>query len=146
MIFLTIFVIIPLIEVGLFLVVGDAVGIAMTLMLCVLTAMIGAALIRQQGLQTLASAHEAMQNQDLPVQELFDGICLAIAGVTLMTPGFFTDAIGFILLVPQIRAYLREYLAHRIEVHFEAQDAKNASSRTTIIEGEFKRLDDDKIE
>lgn len=148
--FFIIFIIISLTEIALFVVVGDIVGLVLTLLLCVVTAMIGAALIRHQGLQTVFAAKEALQHNELPINELFDGICLAIAGVTLMTPGFFTDGIGFSLLFPPLRLALRHYLAQKFKVHMQEDiqgsdknyEAGNNNSR--FIEGEFEKLDEEK--
>lgn len=143
MLFLIIFVIIPLIEIGLFIAVGDYAGIMPTLMLCVLTAVIGAGLIRYQGLHTLAAAREAMEGNRLPVAELFDGICLAVAGVLLMTPGFFTDTMGFLLLFPPVRVFLRHYLGKKFEIY---ADGANVQGDSSVIDGEYIRVDYEKIE
>lgn len=138
--FLIIFVCIPLIEIALFMEVGEAVGLTKTLLLCLLTAMIGAFVIRKQGLNTLRTAQNSMNKNELPVQEIFDGLCLAVAGLTLMTPGFFTDAIGFSLLLPPFRNWLRhilgEYLEKRFNIH--PQPPQNEA-----IDVEFKRIDED---
>ena len=144
MIFFIIFFIIPLIEIALFISVGGAIGVVKTLLLCLLTAGIGAVLIRQQGLQTLFSARKAMNRGDIPLNEFFDGICLAVAGALLMTPGFFTDAIGFSLLVPPVRTWLRHYLAARFDVTDAGMPGADFTARrdTTIIEAEYERLDE----
>ncbi len=152
MILFLFFVVVPLIEIGLFITVGDEIGILMTLLLCVLTAMIGAALIRAQGLATLFSARSSMEYGKLPVSELFDGLCIAIAGALLMTPGFFTDAVGFSLLVPQIREKLRHYgAAHfNLEIHgaksgFQGgYDNRPGSPRDpNIIDVEYETIESD---
>lgn len=106
MLLFILFLVIPLIEISLFIVVGDEIGIISTLLLCVLTAVIGATLLRQQGLRTLFTAQKQIDEGLLPLREIFDGFCLAIAGATLITPGFFTDFIGFMLLLPPMRDLL----------------------------------------
>ena len=98
--FIILFIIIPLVEIYFFLLVGDAVGILQTLLLCVLTAIIGGFLVKKQGLETLFNAQKNLQGGTLPMKEIFDGFCLVVAGALLMTPGFFTDIVGFSLLVP----------------------------------------------
>lgn len=118
MLFFIIFLIIPLIEIGLFISVGEEVGVLNTLLLCFATAVVGSILVRYQGLETLFSARKAMEQHDLPVQEMFDGVCLLVAGLMLITPGFFTDTVGFILLVPPIRAVLRGFALHHIQIRF----------------------------
>jgi UPF0716 protein FxsA len=148
MIFFLIFVIIPLIEIALFLMAGDAFGILPTLLMCVVTAMIGAALIREQGIHTLFSAKEALGHNELPIKEIFDGICLAVAGALLMTPGFFTDFIGFSLLFPPFRVVLLHYLRQKIDLNVSTKGPYEGHyerrTETKIIEGEFEKLDDDK--
>ena len=143
MLLFIIFVIIPLIEIALFIQVGDEIGMVKTLLLCVLTAMIGAVLIRHQGLKTLLSARASMERAEMPLHEIFDGICIAVSGALLMTPGFFTDAIGFSLLVPHFRTLLRQSMAK----HFDMKGRSQAShsyqqERPDIIDVEYERIDD----
>ena len=95
-----ILIITPIVEIAVFIQVGGLIGLWPTLAAIVLTALIGTALLRQQGLATLARAQREMAAQRLPVRELFDGICLLLAGALLLTPGFVTDAIGGALLMP----------------------------------------------
>jgi UPF0716 protein FxsA len=97
---------IPLIEIYLFIQVGGSIGVWPTIGLVILTAVIGTALLRQQGLATLARARADLDRQQLPVRELFNGVCLLIGGLLLLTPGFLTDALGFALLIPPLRAIL----------------------------------------
>jgi UPF0716 protein FxsA len=94
---------VPLIEIALFIEVGGLIGLWPTIAMVILTALIGTTLLRQQGLATLQRAQAEMKAQRMPVRELFDGACLLVAGVLLLTPGFLTDAIGFVLLVPPLR-------------------------------------------
>lgn len=101
---------VPLIEIALFIQVGDVIGLWPTIAIVIATALAGTALIRWQGLNTLQRAQAEMEAQRLPVRELFDGICLIFAGALLLTPGFLTDTIGFILLVPPLRAILGRYV------------------------------------
>jgi UPF0716 protein FxsA len=103
---LALFIGVPLIEILLFIEVGGLIGAWPTIGLVVLTAVIGTALLRQQGLATLARAQAEMDAERLPVRELFDGVCLVFGGALLLTPGFLTDAIGFALLIPPLRVVL----------------------------------------
>ena len=84
MVLFIIFVIIPLIEIALFIVVGGEIGIFATLLLCVIMAITGSMLVRQQGLKTLFAAKDAMERGELPVKELFDGICIAALYLCLL--------------------------------------------------------------
>jgi UPF0716 protein FxsA len=103
---LALFIGVPLIEIYLLIEVGGWIGTWPTVGLVVLTAVIGTALLRQQGLAILARAQAEMNHKRLPVRELFDGVCLVFGGVLLLTPGFLTDALGFALLIPPLRAVL----------------------------------------
>ena len=94
------FLLTPLIEIAVFIEVGSLIGLWPTLGVVVLTAVLGAALWRAQGLSTWARAQETLRAGELPVREVTDGAFLLVAGALLLTPGLVTDAIGFLLLVP----------------------------------------------
>ena len=129
---------IPLIEVYLFILVGGAIGAGWTIALCLVTAGLGAWLVRLQGMATVNRARNALGENRFPAEEAFDGVCLVVAGFLLMTPGFFTDVIGFLLLVPPLRRFLQARLARHVEV------AGMAAGRTRdgTIEGEYEVVDD----
>ena len=112
---LVIFIGVPLMEIILFIKIGAYIGLWSTLAIVLITAIIGTTLIRRQGLQTLNRAQHEMQSQRLPVQELFEGICLIISGALLLTPGFLTDMFGFMLLVPPLRRVLGHYIWKTIQ-------------------------------
>lgn len=142
-----IFLIIPLIEIWLFMTIGDEIGIGMTFALCVITAIIGSGLVRNQGINTLNKARSSMNQGEMPVQELFDGICIAIAGATLITPGFFTDTIGFLLLLPPFRAWLRHYIKNNTRIFMQSSSSFTSSGNrgrtdSSVIEGEFVEIKD----
>ncbi len=105
-IFLIIFIAIPLLEIFLFIQVGGAIGAWLTLFLVVATAVIGINMLRRQGLRTLRNAQLRMAEDKLPAYELLEGLLLLIAAVVLITPGFFTDAVGFALLISRFRYWL----------------------------------------
>ena len=86
--------------------VGAGIGAWSTIGLVTLTAVVGVALLKRQGFDTLALAGARLAGGELPVREMVEGLLLAIAGALLVTPGFVTDAIGFSLLVPIARAWL----------------------------------------
>ncbi len=100
---------VPILEIAVFIEAGAIIGLWPTIGLVVLTAIAGTALLRQQGLATLARAQTSLENNRLPVNEMFDGLCLLIAGIVLLTPGFVTDAVGLLLLVPAVRGFLRAW-------------------------------------
>ena len=97
------FIAVPVIEIALFIEVGGWIGLWPTIAIVVVTAFAGTTLLRIQGLAVLQRAQESAARNELPMQEVFDGLCLLVAGVLLLTPGFFTDALGFTLFVPVLR-------------------------------------------
>ncbi|WP_282604749.1 FxsA family protein [Pelagibius sp. Alg239-R121] len=107
---------VPLLEIAVFIEVGDRLGLWNTLAVVILTAFIGTWLLRIQGLATLARVRGQIDQGVLPTSELFDGLCLLFAGALLLTPGFVTDSIGFALFVPQVRSLLRQWLGSRLEL------------------------------
>ena len=103
---LLIFIAVPIAEIVIFIEAGDLIGLWATLAMVVLTAIIGTAMLRQQGMSALLRAEAALQRNELPMEEVVTGICLLVAGALLLTPGFLTDSIGFALLVPPFRHFL----------------------------------------
>ena len=110
------FIIIPLIELYFIIVVGDIIGAFWTVLLVLLTAVIGVNLLRFQGMSTLARAQRNMAQGALPAMEMMEGVALAVAGVLLITPGFITDSIGFLLLIPASRRSIIRYIIARATV------------------------------
>ncbi len=98
-----IFIGIPLIEIALFVIVGDRIGVLWTIIIVIATAIAGTSMLRMQGAGALANARNAMESGQLPVESVADGIFLLIAGILLLTPGFLTDFIGFLLFIPGLR-------------------------------------------
>lgn len=101
----------PIVEIALLLQVGDVIGGWNTVAVVIITAFLGATLVRQQGLQTFMSAQGKMRNGELPSQEMAEGLLLLVAGVLLVTPGFVTDGIGFLFTLPFTRPFFAKYLA-----------------------------------
>jgi UPF0716 protein FxsA len=137
---------VPLLEIYLLISIGRVIGAGTTVLVVVLTAVIGAWLLRLQGLQTLRRVQAATEKGELPAVELVEGLMLLVSGALLLTPGFFTDAIGFAALVPGIRrgiakALLRHFIAHsRTEVHMH-RSAQRHTEDVHIIEGTYRRED-----
>jgi UPF0716 protein FxsA len=100
------FLLVPIVEIFLLIQVGGMIGAPWTILLVVLTAVIGVRLLKIQGVSTLTRAQKKMQSGQMPAQEMLEGMGLVVAGAFLLTPGFFTDAVGFLLLVPPTRAWL----------------------------------------
>jgi UPF0716 protein FxsA len=102
----TLFILVPLLELWLLIEVGSGIGGLPTIALCLLTAALGGFLIRWQGMSTLIDAQKRMAQGEAPVDHGFHGLMIAFSGVLLFTPGFITDSVGFLLLVPPIRQLL----------------------------------------
>ena len=107
---IVLFTAVPLIELALLIKVGTILGVTNTILLVVLTGIIGATLARMQGFRVLLKIQENLAAGILPAQELFDGLLILIAGFLLITPGLLTDALGFALLIPLSRFYLKRWL------------------------------------
>ena len=166
---LLLFIAMPIVEIALLLRVGEAFGWLPTLLIVIVTAVIGSAMLRQQGLATLNTARQRMDSGELPAQQLLEGVLIMIGGVLLLTPGLVTDACGFICLIPFTRQWLAARISARAIVGFGGAGATvdggpekqfrgrtsgvergpvNPSSRQgsnsgDIIDGDFKRIDDD---
>jgi UPF0716 protein FxsA len=100
------FIVFPIIELVILIEVGSVIGALPTIGLVLLTAVIGAALLRQQGLATLLRANQRMQSGEIPAREVCEGFVIAIGGALLLTPGFVTDSIGLLCLLPGSRHWL----------------------------------------
>lgn len=137
------FLIIPIIEVYTLIEVGGVIGAGWTILLVVMTAIIGVNLLRQQGLKTLMRANQVMSRGQVPAMEMMEGLLLAAGGALLITPGFFTDIIGFICLVPLTRRGIIQYLLLKstITTSYTAHQEKNRSQDSRTIEGECHRED-----
>jgi len=132
------FLTVPLLEITILIRVGSAIGAVPTVLLCIFTAVLGAALIRIQGLQTLMRVQQKLEQHEVPAVELVGGLILLVAGVLLLTPGFFTDAIGFLCLVPK----LREAIARRLVLRLATDQGRRAGDHSVIVEGEFWEEDE----
>ncbi|MEM0988790.1 MAG: FxsA family protein [Pseudomonadota bacterium] len=107
---------VPVIEIALFIEIGGLIGTWETVGVVVLTALIGSILLRQQGLAALQSVQHRLAAGENPGKLLADGAMILVAGALLLTPGFFTDAVGFALLVPPVRDALWRALEKRIHL------------------------------
>ncbi|MDF1685606.1 MAG: UPF0716 protein FxsA [Parvibaculaceae bacterium] len=108
------FLCVPLGEIAVFIEVGDWIGLWPTIATVILTALIGTALIRQQGIATLMEAQRKMARNEVPVGEMLHGFFLVIGGILLLIPGFITDGIGFLLLIPAVRHSLAARAVQRM--------------------------------
>lgn len=108
------FLIVPLTEIALFVVIGQAIGFWPTVLGIIVIAIIGSAIIRRQGLWLLAEIRQTMGHGQLPARALADAMLVTIAGVLMVVPGYFTDTIGLLLLIPPLRHWLYRFLGRRM--------------------------------
>ena len=137
-----IFLVVPIIEIYLLIQVGQVIGAGWTIFLVVLTAVIGVWLLRIQGLSTLTRAQQKLQNNELPAREMLEGMGLVVAGALLLTPGFFTDTVGFLLLFPPTRIWLVSRIASRMVVSTSVRSPQHPRQDGEIIDGVKYRRED----
>lgn len=164
-ILLLLFIFVPIIEIGLFIQVGGFLGLWPTIALVLITAFVGASLVRSQGIQTLMSVQGRLQQGEMPAQQILEGVMLAVAGVLLLTPGFMTDALGMLVLLPAPRAMIAKKMMEKMVVKnmsggFHAggqtgfgqspfgqdpfnRDPFDQPKDGNTFEGEFEKKDDD---
>ncbi len=107
------FLLVPLVEIWFLIQVGRVIGAGWTVFFVVFTAVLGAALLRAQGLTTLQRVQASLEAGRLPAAELLEGLLLLLAGALLLTPGFVTDALGFLLLLPPLRRQMAKWLIRK---------------------------------
>ncbi|WP_111497767.1 FxsA family protein [Marinobacter bohaiensis] len=150
------FIALPIVEMVVLIKVGGIIGALNTVGLVLLTAVIGAALLRQQGLSTLFRANQRLNSGELPAREVAEGLILAVGGALLLTPGFVTDTVGFLCLLPFTRQWLASKALKRMVVagssssqfhfHMGGQNPfdQGRPKDDDIIEGEYRHEDDGK--
>lgn len=135
---------VPLIEIALFIEVGDAIGLWPTIGVVILTAVLGAMLLRRQGLAVLGSVQGRLAAGENPGRLLADGAMILVAGVLLLTPGFLTDTIGFLFLVPPVRGWLFDRLAPRltvVQVSSRQPSGRRGWPGGQTVEGDYEEVD-----
>ena len=140
------FLAVPLIEIGLFIQVGGAIGLWPTLGIVIVTAIIGTWLVRSQGMMALGNLRNSFSRLDDPTEHLAHGAMILFAGALLLTPGFFTDAVGFTLLVPPVRKMVFNYLRKRVKVQtFDMGGPEQPRPQDPdVIDVEFHEVNPDK--
>ncbi len=158
------FIVVPIVEMWILIEVGSAIGALSTIALVFLTAAVGLALLRQQGINTLLKVNSRMERGELPAAEILEGVMLAVGGALLLTPGFITDVIGFCCLLPFTRKSLVAVLmrqgvvmagygrtSHSVfqdsantgvhgQADWKSPDSKRPSSGAShVIDGDFRR-------
>ncbi len=143
------FLVVPILEIYLLIEVGGWIGVVPTVLLVVLTAVVGVNLLRAQGLSTLMEAQQSLANGQLPATQLLEGAALLVSGALLLTPGFFTDTIGFLGLIPITRKWLVHSMLSRISmVNMQMGGAGQTRYQHTegvVIDGEFHEKTDKQL-
>jgi UPF0716 protein FxsA len=134
------FVLVPIIEITLFIEVGGIIGLWPTLAIVVLTALFGSWLMRTQGRLALQQLQTSMSTMKDPVEPLVHGAMILVAGVMLVTPGFFTDTIGFALLLPPVRMAVFRFFRGRINIQGFRANAGPGFRGSDVIDGEFEEV------
>ncbi len=139
----------PIVEMWLLITVGQHIGALPTIGLVLLTAVVGLALLRQQGFATLFRARSKLDAGELPAMEVAEGLILAICGALLLTPGFVTDVVGFTGLIPLVRRRLVALLAVKMDVMSYSEYQVGRPPRRSpdgekgqVLDGEYWRDND----
>jgi UPF0716 protein FxsA len=154
LVILGLLIVMPLAELAVIIKIGGLLGVLPTIGLLIGMAILGTVLLRQQGLAVLRRGEEAIASGKVPVESALDGIGLLVAGVLMIAPGFITDVMGLVLLVPWVRRHLAGWLMARLTVSGLARartfgterrqqpGPRHTPSGGTVIDGEFTRVDD----
>ena len=145
------FLAVPLIEITLFIQIGGAIGLGWTLATVVLTAILGTFLVRNQGALAMGQVRSSFSEMQDPTEPLAHGAMILFSGALLLTPGFFTDAIGFLLLVPGFRAWAFRAIKARINIqtfdmgggpqHRDPRHPHQGTMQGDVIDGEYSEVE-----
>ena len=144
------FIAVPMIEIALFIQVGGAIGLGWTLLIVLLTAVLGTFLVRAQGTAALNRLRTSFSDLQDPTEPLAHGAMILFSGALLLTPGFFTDAAGFALLIPAVRQAAFQAIRSRVHIQSFGQPGQGQShahqnqtyQRGDVIDGEYHEIDD----
>ncbi len=128
-------ILVPIIEIYLFIKIGSQIGAFSTIFLIFLTAVVGIVYARYEGLNTLRSGFTQLVKNELPAYEIISGAAIAFSALLLIIPGFATDALGFLILFPITRKFLFKKFSKNI--------SKSSTKKENFIDGEFQDIEDD---
>jgi UPF0716 protein FxsA len=142
---LLLFTVVPLTELWLLVRVGKVIGFGPTLLMVLVTGVVGAALARREGLRILGQIQKELNAGHLPGDQMIDGLLILIAGAVLITPGILTDVAGFALLVPGVRSLIRTGLKKRFRTHIQVWPASGprAPRQDEFIDVEARPVGDE---
>ena len=128
-------ILVPIVEIYLFIKIGSQIGAFSTIFLIFLTAVVGIVYARYEGLNTLKSGFTQLVKNELPAYEIISGAAIAFSALLLIIPGFATDALGFLILFPITRKFLFKKFSKNI--------SKSSTKKENFIDGEFQDIEDD---
>ncbi|HZG60800.1 MAG TPA: FxsA family protein [Anoxybacillus sp.] len=114
-------IVIPALEIALLVLSGSVLGVWPTVGLIIATGVMGAWLAKREGTETIRQAKQELMYGRIPNEAVLDGICILVGGVVLLTPGFITDLLGFILLIPFTRRWIKPFLGRWLKSLFETR-------------------------
>ena len=130
-------VLVPIVEIYLFIKIGAQIGAFNTILLIFVTAITGIIYARYEGLNTLRSAYSQIIKQETPAYEIISGAAIAFAALLLIVPGFATDIIGFLIILPVTRKLILRKISAKIK--------KKQADKNNFIDGEFEDIEDDNV-
>jgi len=122
------FTLVPFIEIYLLIKIGAQLGAFNTILIVILTGLLGASLARLEGIKTMTKVRESMNRGELPAEEMLDAMLIFVAGVVLLTPGFITDLTGLALLVPQARFWFKRWLRKKFDEWLDKTNGRGGMS------------------
>ncbi len=141
---LILFLLLPLVEIWLFVKVGELIGAWQTAGLVFVSAIIGTALVRVQGFTVLQRARATLAAGEFPARDLFDGLFVLIAGFLLIVPGFFSDFLGILLFIPPVRRWLGaslwDWISHRPDIVIHRYGGSGPSGSGRVVEGTYHEV------
>ena len=143
---LLLFILMPVIEIWVMIDIGGIIGAGWTVLAILATAAIGASLVRFQGLGVYTRLNQTAARGEIPAMEMIEGLSLLISGALLLTPGFITDGLGFLILIPPLRrwlalAMLKRFFIVPADSTVQAAEGGKTTIDVTTIEGEYRRID-----
>jgi UPF0716 protein FxsA len=139
------FIVVPIAELAVVIQVGQAIGVWWTIALLVVDSILGSVLMRAQGRLAWRRFNEALEVARVPAREVLDGALVLFGGLLLLTPGFITDVLGLLLLVPPTRAIVRRVLARRLAQRMVVSMSDPRERRDDVIDGTAVDVENDRL-
>lgn len=132
-----VFVVVPLIELAVIITVASAIGLVPTILALVLVSVLGAWLVKREGVGVMRRMQAALDRGEVPTREVLDGVLLMAAGVLCVVPGFVTDALGLLLLTPPVRSFVRSRIMRRLGRTGSMPGFGRTSARAAVVDVEW---------